>query len=104
MGLPAFCVDVKFLKNSAGDVGPPSPGAPVPACPVRPIVPVRFCGFNPLRFVIFESTAVGICELEPLSEDEIDRRELFRASSTAKHCSIARTISPLHPSRTNRKT
>lgn len=38
------------------------------------------------------------------SDEEIERREVARVSSTARQCSIARTISPLQPSSTSFST
>ena len=41
---------------------------------------------------------------EDASDEEIERREVARVSSTARQCSIARTISPLQPSSTSFNT
>ena len=71
------CVEVRFRKNSAGEVG-----------------------------VAVELLKVALSVDGPVeaSDDDTDLLEVARVSSTARQCSIARTISPLQPSKTNFRT
>ena len=73
------CVEVRFRKNSAGEVG-----------------------------VAVELLKVALLSAEgpvvDASDDDTDLLEVARVSSTARQCSMARTISPLQPSKTNFRT
>ena len=72
------CVEVRFLKNSAGEVG-----------------------------VAVELLKVALSADGPVveaSDEDTDLLDVALVSSTARQCSIARTISPLHPSKTNFRT